>query len=163
MWFGVISRPMSSARTLSIGAVAARTGCTVPTIRYYEEIGLMQPGPRTDAGRRVYGDAAVRRLTFVRRCREFGFSIGDVRDLVDLVDAPDTPCLEVRTIAAEHLGRVRAKLAELQALEASLAAFVGGCDTTCAGGAAGDCTILDDLTARDPSPELAARQPCCTR
>ncbi len=70
----------------SIGVIARQTGCTVPTIRYYEEIGLLPPGPRTEAGRRVYGDEAVRRLTFIRRCRDFGFSIEQVRELVSLVD-----------------------------------------------------------------------------
>jgi len=136
--------PNSVAR--SIGIVARQTGCSMPTILYYEEIGLLPPGPRTEAGRRVYGDDAVRRLTFIRRCRDFGFSIEQVRELVGLVDEPDRPCLEVRDIAARHLNQVRERLAELQALEVSMTQFVRSCDTACAGGAALDCAILEDLS-----------------
>jgi len=93
-----------SASTLS---VAKRAGCTVLTIRYYEDIGLLPPAARTDAGQRHYGEAALRRLTFIRRCRDFGFSIEQVRELVGQVDQPDRPCTEVRDIAAVHLAEVR--------------------------------------------------------
>lgn len=141
----------------SIGVVAQQTGCSVPTIRYYEEIGLLPPGPRTDAGRRVYSDAAVGRLTFIRRCRDFGFSVEQVRELVSLVDQPDRPCVEVRDIAARHLDKVREKLAELQALEASMTQFVHNCNTACAGGPAVDCAILEDLSL----PLAATRAACC--
>ena len=143
--------------SFSIGLVAARTGCTVPTIRYYEEIGLLPLAPRTEGGRRHYGDEALRRLTFIRRCRDFGFSIEHVRELVDLIDHPQRPCLEVRDIAAARLGEVRDKLAELLALESSLASFVDSCETACAGGAVIDCTLLDDL-AQPIAPQMSA---CC--
>lgn len=147
--------------SLSIGLVARRTGASVPTIRYYEEIGLLPPAGRTEAGRRSYGEAAVRRLVFIRRCRDFGFSIDQVRELVSLVDQPDRPCAEVRDIASIHLTEVRRKLDELKALEAGLSAFVCGCDTACAGGAAVDCTILEDLAL--PAAEGILVQPpsCC--
>ena len=155
---------MNASLPLSIGGVAQQTGCTVPTIRYYEEIGLLPAGPRSEGGRRVYGQAAVRRLTFIRRCRDFGFSIEQVRELVGLVDEPDGPCTEVRDVAARHLAQLRGKLAELQALESSVAAFVRGCDSACAGGAAVDCTILEDLTlpvgVRDRS--APSQVSCCS-
>lgn len=151
--------PNSVAR--SIGVVARQTGCSVPTIRYYEEIGLLPPGPRTQAGRRIYGDDAVRQLTFIRRCRDFGFSIDQVRELVSLVDQPDRPCLEVRDIAARHLDQVRERLAELQALEASMTLFVRSCDTACAGSTALDCTILEDLSIEGGAAVVDARA-CCT-
>lgn len=147
---------------LSIGAVARQTGCTVPTIRYYEEIGLLAPAARTDGGQRTYSDAALRRLTFIRRCRDFGFSIDQVRELVGLVDEPDRPCLEVRDIAAAHLVEVRRKLQELRELEASLDAFVCSCNTACSGGPALDCTILEDLA--EPLVKgrvLPDAPPCC--
>jgi DNA-binding transcriptional MerR regulator len=147
--------------TISIGVLAQQTGCTVPTIRYYEEIGLLPTGPRTEAGRRLYGAPAVKRLTFIRRCRDFGFSIEQVRELVGLVDEPERPCVEVRDIASGHLAEVRAKLAELQALEASLSAFVQSCDTACAGGPSVDCTILEDLAQPTETARLAATKPCC--
>jgi MerR family transcriptional regulator, copper efflux regulator len=147
--------------TISIGVLAQQTGCTVPTIRYYEEIGLLPAGPRTEAGRRLYGAPAVKRLTFIRRCRDFGFSIEQVRELVGLVDEPERPCVEVRDIASGHLAEVRKKLAELQALEASLASFVVSCDTACAGGASIDCTILDDLTQPTETARAMAANACC--
>lgn len=146
---------------LSIGAVARQAGCSVPTIRYYEEIGLLAPAARTDAGQRSYGDAALRRLTFIRRCRDFGFSIDQVRELVGLVDEPDRPCVEVRDIAAAHLGEVRRKLQELQALEASLDAFVCSCNTACSGGAAVDCTILEDLARSSEAGRTVSPRPAC--
>ena len=153
----------SASATLSIGAVAKRTGCTVPTVRYYEEIGLLPPADRTDAGQRHYGLATLRRLTFIRRCRDFGFSIDQVRELVSLVDQPDRPCTEVRDIAAIHLAQVRRKLDELKTLEASLDAFVCSCETACAGGAAVDCTILEDLAlAEQDSRVLAKTSGCCS-
>ena|SRR6185312_3785446 len=133
-------------RTLKIGALAGQTGTNAPTIRYYEEIGLLRSAGRQAGNQRVYGDADVKRLTFIRRCREFGFSIDQVRSLVALVQDPAGPCVQARDLAQEHLTAVRAKLAELKALERSLAAFVTDCDASCAGGAGPDCVILDDLS-----------------
>jgi DNA-binding transcriptional MerR regulator len=146
---------------LSIGLVARQTGCTVPTIRYYEEIGLLPPAGRTDAGQRHYDERAVRRLTFIRRCRDFGFALEQVRELVGLVDEPDRPCVEVRDIAAAHLARVRRKLDELKALEASLSAFVCSCETACAGGPAVDCAILEDLALAEDRARFATSSNCC--
>ena len=161
---------MNASPPLSIGVLARQTGCTVPTIRYYEQIGLLPAGPRTEGGRRVYGVATVRRLTFIRRCRDFGFSIEQVRDLVGLVDEPDRPCIEVRDVAARHLAQLREKLAELQALERSMSAFVCSCDAACSGGPAVDCTILEELASRGgtaanlPSaPAVNAAVPSCCR
>lgn len=146
---------------LSIGVVARRTGATVPTVRYYEEVGLLPPASRTEAGQRSYDEATVRRLVFIRRCREFGFSIEQVRELVSLVDQPDRPCAEVRDIAAGHLAQVRQRLAELQALEANLSAFVCSCEEACAGGPAVDCTILEDLAQPLDEASAPKRATCC--
>jgi DNA-binding transcriptional MerR regulator len=131
---------------LKIGALARQTGTNAPTIRYYEEIGLLRSAGRQAGNQRVYGDADVKSLTFIRRCREFGFSIDQVRSLVALVQDPASPCVQARDLAQEHLVAVRAKLAELKALERSIAAFVTNCDASCAGGAGSDCVILDDLS-----------------
>ena len=156
-------RSMTSSLSRSIGVLAQQTGSTVATIRYYEEIGLLPAGPRTETGRRMYGEPTVRRLTFIRRCRDFGFTLEQVRELVGLVDQPDRPCVEVREVAASHLQRLRQKLLELQALEQSMAEFVSGCDAACSGGPTIDCTILEDLAAprempRDAVSPVAA---CC--
>jgi DNA-binding transcriptional MerR regulator len=130
---------------LKIGALAQRTGTSPPTIRYYEEIGLLPPAPRREGGQRTYGDEDVSRLTFVRRCRDFGFGIDQVRTLAGLMGDRDRSCTEARDIGQQHLDQVRAKLIELKALERSLATFVASCDTSCVGGPGPDCVILEDL------------------
>jgi DNA-binding transcriptional MerR regulator len=145
---------------LSIGMVARRTGCSVPTIRYYEEVGLLPPASRTESGQRSFDEATVRRLTFIRRCRYFGFSVDQVRELAGLIDQPDRPCIGARDIAAQHLAHVRDKLDELQALEASLAAFVCSCDAACVGGPAVDCTILEELASPVEQQQSTAAG-CC--
>ena len=150
-----------NSSSLFIGAVAKQTGCTVPTIRYYEEIGLLPPAARTESGQRNYGEAALRRLMFIRRCRDFGFSIDQVRELVGLVDEPDRPCIEIREIAALHLAEVRSKLDQLRELETSLETFVCSCDAACAGGKAVDCTILEDLALPAEKPHRTKATGCC--
>jgi DNA-binding transcriptional MerR regulator len=117
---------------LKIGELAERTGTSVPTIRYYEQIGLLPRAPRQAGGQRVYGRDDVERLTFIRRCREFDFSIDQVRALVAIVHDPKSSCMDARDMAAEHLTAVRAKMRKLKALERSLLAFVKSCDTSCA-------------------------------
>ncbi len=89
----------------------------------------------------------VRRLTFIKRCRDFGFPIEQVKHLVELFENGDRACQEVRDLAQVHLDQVRAKLEEMRQLEASLATFVDSCNSTCSGGATRDCTIIDDLSA----------------
>jgi DNA-binding transcriptional MerR regulator len=130
---------------LKIGDLAERTGTNTPTIRYYEEIGLLPRADRQDGGQRRYGNDDVKRLTLIRRCRDFGFPIEQVRSLVTLVEDPDRSCLEARDLAREHLAAVRAKLRELKALERSIARFVESCETACAGGPGPECTVLEDL------------------
>jgi len=133
---------------LRIGELADRTGTSAPTIRYYEEIGLLRAAPRQSGNQRVYGPPDVDRLTFVRRCREFDFSIEQVRTLVGLLDNRSSSCLDARELAAAHLDAVRAKMRELRALERSLVGFVADCDAQCAGGPGPDCVILGDLGKR---------------
>lgn len=130
---------------LKIGVLAARTGTTAPTIRYYEAIGLLPPAGRHGGGQRRYGPDDVRRLGFIRRCREFGFPIEQVRDLAALVEDESRCCTQARDIAQAHLASVRAKLAELRALEREIAAFVERCDTACVGGPGPACVPLAEL------------------
>lgn len=136
---------------LAIGALAKQVNCTVPTIRYYEEIGLLPLATRAANGRRYYGEVDHRRLLFIKRCRDFGFPIEQVRNLVGLFENGDRSCEEVRDVAQEHLDAVRAKIAEFRQLEASLSAFVESCDAACCGGAARDCTIIEDLSSSSGS------------
>ena len=90
------------SQPLTIGALADQTGCNVPTIRYYEEIGLLPPARRRPGGHRFYSEADLRRLTFIRRCRDFGFPIEQVRALVELTEASDRDCNEARDLAQAH-------------------------------------------------------------
>jgi DNA-binding transcriptional MerR regulator len=133
---------------MRIGILAERTGTTVPTIRYYEQIGLLRQADRQGGGQRTYDHEDVRRLRFVRACRGFGFSIDEVRALLALTNDRSASCTEARDLAARQLGAVQRKLAELKALETSIAALVSGCNSTCAGGAATDCSIFADLNGR---------------
>lgn len=153
---------MSALLARSIGAAAKLTGCSVPTIRYYEEVGLLPAAPRTEGNQRNYDSAAIRRLAFIKRCRDFGFTIEQVRELVGLVDQPQRDCVEVRDIAQAHLHAVQKKLAELRALETSLAAFVCNCNAACVGGPAVDCTILEDLAMAVAPPESRSVAPLVT-
>jgi DNA-binding transcriptional MerR regulator len=125
---------MLNGPDLTIGALAQRTGCNVPTIRYYEEIGLLPRADRRAGGHRVYGQPDLRRLTLIKRCRDFGFPIEQVRTLVALTESLSRDCVEARDLAQAHLGTVRQKLKDLRALEKSLVQFVERCDATCAGG-----------------------------
>lgn len=143
---------------LTIGALAARTECSVPTIRYYEEIGLLPQAARSANGRRHYDDTDQQRLLFIKRCRDFGFPIEQVRNLVSLFDNGDRACNDARDMAQDHLVAVRAKVKELQQLEESLMAFVQSCNAACIGGAAKDCTIIEDLSS---VPSGQGSKSCC--
>lgn len=145
---------------LTIGTMSARTRCSVPTIRYYERIGLLPSPERASNGHRYYREVDLKRLTFIKRCRDFGFPIEQVRELTDLFEDGDRACVEVRELAQAHLDEVRAKLAEMRELEASLAAFVCSCDTACSGGLTKDCVIIDDLSMPAAEPTSTGVS-CC--
>jgi DNA-binding transcriptional MerR regulator len=128
-----------------IGTLARRAGTAASTIRYYEEIGLLPRAARRRNGQRTYGDDAAEQLTFIRRCREFGFSIEQVRMLVALTQDQTRSCVEARDLAVAHLASVRAKLEELQKLEKCMAGLVKSCEASCLGGPAPNCVVLEDL------------------
>jgi len=135
-----------AARALTIGALAQRTGCNVPTIRYYEEIGLLPPPRRGAGSQRTYAAGDFARLTFIRRCRDFDFSIEQVRELIALVENPERDCVAAKDLAETHLSAVRTKLRELRALEKSLSQFATACAAQCAGGPTSDCVILGEFS-----------------
>lgn len=130
---------------LSIGELSRRTGVHIETIRYYEKIRLLPAPPRTESGRRIYGEAQARILAFIRRARELGFGVNDIRNLLALAEPQNMSCAQAREIAAAHLAGVRAKLADLSRLEGVLSQTIA----QCAGEAAPACPVLDMLdTAR---------------
>ncbi len=135
----------SAANSFRIGELARAAGCSVPTIRYYEEIGLIPRAKRRSSGHRTYDASAIELLGFIRRCRDFGFTIEQTRAIVSLADGRSRACLEARDIAQEHLKTVRGKMLELLDLERGLSRFVDACTSACADGPAPKCTILQDL------------------
>lgn len=128
----------------AIGELSRLTGVNIETIRYYERIGILPAPPRSASGRRIYGDAEWRVLAFIRRGRELGFSMPEIRALLDLGAPTKASCSEVRDIASAHLASVRARIADLARLEAVLAEAVA----QCVGDKAPVCPVLDVLTAR---------------
>ncbi len=135
---------MTRSAGIQIGELSRRTGCNIETIRYYERISLL-PAPARSAGHyRVYDPADVRRLAFIRRARELGFTLDEVRALLALSanDRQDT-CAQVREVAAGHLAEVRAKIADLRAMERVLADAV----RRCTAGELPGCPIIDALSA----------------
>lgn len=129
---------------LTIGELAARTGCTAEAIRYYEREGVVPRPARAGAGRyRQYGDADVQRVAFLRRARELGFSLAEVRELLAFNDGdPARSCGDVDLLARAHLAQVDAKIAQLNALRDALAGVIDQCR---GGLAVADCRILGAL------------------
>ena len=134
---------MAQSAGIQIGELARQSGCNIETIRYYERIGLLPAPPRSAGRYRLYDAPDVRRLAFVRRARELGFTLDQVRHLLAL-SAKDgrEACCEVHDLAAEHLGEVRAKIADLRAMERILADAV----RRCAAGELPGCPIIDALS-----------------
>jgi MerR family mercuric resistance operon transcriptional regulator len=135
--------PITDTRAppLSIGALSRLTGVHVETIRYYERVKMLPAPPRTAGGRRTYGSKHRRTLGFIRRARDLGFSLDEIRVLMDLGGSGQASCAEVREIASLHLANVRAKLADLARLEAVLSETVA----RCVGDVAVACPVLDIL------------------
>lgn len=144
---------------ITIGALAQSTGVSVSAIRYYEEIGLIPKAHRRPSGHRVYGPQARDVLTVIRSCREFGFSVEQVKELVSLSTNAQLPCDETRDIAQIHLNAVKAKLSELRQLEMNLTRFIQSCTENCIGGPAPQCNILENIGSSGAQP--VATQGCC--
>ena len=126
---------------LTRGAVAARTGVNIETVRYYERIGLLPPPPRTAGGHRIYGEELLKRLTFIRRSRDLGFTLDEIRGLLRLVDGGHYTCAEVMVLTTDHLQEVRSKITDLKTIEKVLKEMVSQCD----GGQAPECPVIDAL------------------
>jgi DNA-binding transcriptional MerR regulator len=125
----------------SIGALASRTGVKVPTIRYYEETGLLPVPARTEGRQRRYGQAAIAQLNFIRHARELGFEVAAVRELLALSRQPDRPCAEVDSIARRHVEDIDRRLAQLIALRRELQRSLD----LCGHGRVGECRVIEAL------------------
>jgi MerR family transcriptional regulator, mercuric resistance operon regulatory protein len=136
-------RPITALRAeaFPIGQLSKRSGVKIETIRYYERAKMLVPPRRTASGRRVYEVTDLRILVFIRRARELGFSLDEIRALLRLGGPAKAACREVREIAAHHLDDIRAKIGDLKKLERLLSETVA----RCSGKTAPDCPVLDVL------------------
>jgi MerR family mercuric resistance operon transcriptional regulator len=132
---------MALPDTFPIGTLSAQSGVNIETIRYYERVGLIAKPERSAGGYRLYRSADRDRLRFVRRARDLGFSLDEVRRLLDLADRKSRSCRRVHDIAVEHLAEVREKIADLRRMDRVLGSMV----RACAQGTLPDCPLLEAL------------------
>lgn len=131
----------SRADGIGIGELSKRTGVHIETIRYYERSGVMPKPPRTEGGHRAYDETFVRRLAFVSRSRQLGFSLREIRSLLGLVDEKEYTCADVRELTLRHAAEARRKIADLRKLERTLKDMAARCH----GDRLPDCPIVDAL------------------
>jgi len=142
------------AGLFTIGQLARATDTKAETIRYYELIGIMPEPARSGGNYRAYSEEHLRRLAFVRRSRQLGFTLEQVRELLHLADRPDQSCQEADAIAREHLAAVERKIADLRRLAAELRHVSSQCE----GGAISDCRVIDALAPAGPPAAQAGAQ-----
>lgn len=131
---------------LSIGMLSKRSGVKVPTIRYYEEIGILKEAERSAGNQRRYRDSDLERLGFVKHARQLGFSLDGIANLIALQEHPDRSCAEAGALARAQRQLVQDKIARLQRLEQELTRISTGCDGQ---GTAGECYVLSSLEDHD--------------
>lgn len=126
---------------MKIGQLSKQTDCKIETIRYYERIGLLPEPARSEGGYRLYDESHLKRLSFIRRSRELGFTIEEIRGLLKLVDGGSYTCSDVKAITLEHVGTIRQKIVDLKKLEKTLSSIA----SQCAGDGTPECPIIDAL------------------
>ncbi len=129
------------AGRLPIGQLSRQSGVNIETIRYYEKIGIMPAPGRSAGGYRLYAPDHLKRLSFVRRGRELGFSLDELRGLLRLVDGHSYTCGQVRALTLEHVAQVRRKIADLRRLERVMADMAA----QCTGARIPKCPVIDAL------------------
>ncbi len=141
---------------LKIGELARLAGCQVVTIRYYEKEGLLPPPERTDSNYRLYGDDAVERLHFIRRCRLHGMNLAEIRDLLAFKDNPSVSCAWINDLVDKHIADVERQIASLQHLKMHLEAL----RHACAGDHREGCGIIATLDHGSPCA-CCEEEHCC--
>lgn len=132
------------SKAITIGVLARDSGVNLETIRFYERSGLIPAAQRGSNGYRHYQDSDVRRLRFIRRGRELGFSLEEIRSLLDLAAHPESPCDAADRMAREHLDAIQTRIRDLQNLQAELSKLAD-----CHSGQAEHCRLLEALDSRD--------------
>src|SRR5690606_17633672 len=131
-------------KPITIGVLARESGVNLETIRFYERSGLLPAPQRSASGYRHYQEVDVRRLRFIRRGRELGFSLEEIRSLLDLAAHPESPCDAADRMAREHLDAIEARIRDLQNMRAELSKLAD-----CHSGHAEHCRLLEALDERD--------------
>lgn len=127
---------------LSIGDLSRRTGVKIPTIRYYEQRGLIQAPERSEGNQRRYTSGELQRLSFIKHARDLGLSIEAIRDLAELSVDPHRPCAEAHAIASDHLTHIQDRILRLRRLEKELKRILGRCDSE----QVGSCRVIEALS-----------------
>ncbi len=130
---------------LTIGDLSRKTGVKIPTIRYYEQMGLMTAAERSEGNQRRYAAPERERLSFIKHARELGLTIEAIRELIDLSAHPQCPCDQADRIAAEQLNSVRERIEKLRRLEKELERIT----TRCAGDQIKDCYVIRALASHE--------------
>lgn len=133
----------SRKKELSRGSLAAESGVHSETIRYYEKIELMPNPARSAGGHRIYDQSHLKRLFFIRRSRELGFTLQEIRELLELADGGDYTCAEVHDRTIAHLADVTRKIHDLRNIQRTLETMASKCD----GSMVPDCPVMDELYA----------------
>lgn len=132
---------ITNSKGYGIGDMSRKTGVNIETVRYYERIGIMPQPDRTEGGNRQYNHDQLKRLHFIKRSRELGFNLEEVRGLLKLVDRTDFTCREVHTLTVDHLVTVKRKLSDLKRMQKVLDAMA----LECSQGEVPTCPIIDEL------------------
>lgn len=126
---------------LSIGQVSKVTGCNIETIRYYEKEGVMPAPRRSPGGHRLYSKSLVERLSFIRRSRELGFSVAEIRELLQIVDRDQVSCQKVKSIADAHIADIARKISDLNRMKKTLKDL----SSQCSGRDVPYCPIIETM------------------
>lgn len=144
--------PITKLRAYAIGAMSKATGVKIETIRYYERIGLMPQPDRTAGGSRQYSHLQLQRLSFIKKSRDLGFNLDEIRLLLQMADQHEFTCGEVHELTIGHLASVRKKIADLRRLETVLATMAAQCSQ----GSVPECPILETLFDAENPLEITA-------
>lgn len=134
---------MHEHEQMTIGQLATESATDAQTIRFYERFGLLTPPKRTESNYRLYDNAAAERLRFIRRAKEIGFSLNDIKALLRMADGKFRRCEEVRTFAETKLAKIRSQITDLKSIEKTLSVLVRQCSRA---GKITDCPIIETLT-----------------
>ena len=126
---------------ITIGELSKRTGCKIPTIRYYENVGLITTPQRSEGNTRIYNEQHIQQLHFIQHCRELGFDQSAIKELLDLTGQPEYSCDQATEISKRHLDDINQKVARLQAMKSELEHMI----ISCSGGKVADCQLLEIL------------------